>query len=219
MAGDKSPTSEKFRVYGRFAFLRLDKPKKFDDNGEDRWEATALLDPADAEGLKSIKLAISMAATVSKEAYGVVPLALKHLAAKFVPGQKAPEATAKDDGIEIAFYSGDKKDYDGYPGMFVIPAHNSKMKPAVANRRGVSVEPGEDQYPYSGAYGWTSITCWAQVGATQKKYGKRIGVNLRGCQFVKDGEAFGLGDIAPEEEFDALEDEGVEETGGMDFDD
>lgn len=208
MANDKSPTSEKFRVYGRASFLKLAKPKKFDDNGEPRWEATALLDPADAKGLEGIKMAIKAAAATSKEAYGVVPLALRRLAAAFIPGQAMPAATEKDDGIEIAFYSGDKKEYDGYAGMFVIPAHNSKMKPAVANRKGEVVEEGEPQFPYSGSYGYMSLTCWAQVGTTQKKYGKRIGVNLRGWQFAKDGEPFGEGNIAADDEFEALEDDG-----------
>lgn len=217
MASDKSPTSEKFRIYGRGSFLRLDKPKKFDDNGEPRWEATALLDPSSQKGLESIKLIIKTAAAVAKEAYGVVPLSLRRLAAEFVPGVEAPDAKTKDDGIEVAFYAGDKKEYDGYANMFVVPMHNSKMKPAVANRKGVTVEVGEEQYPYAGSYGYFSLTLWAQVGTTQKKYGKRIGVNLRGVQFDKDGEAFSQGDIAPEEEFEALEDSGTD-TGASDDD-
>ncbi len=206
MAGEKSPTSEKFRIYGRASFLRLDKPKKFDDGGDPRWEATALLDPSDKQGLESIKLVIKTAAAVSKEAYGTVPYKLRQLAHIFVPGAAAPEG--KDDGIEIAFLDGDLKDYDGYKGMFVVPMHNSKMKPAIANRKGIAVESGEEQYPYSGSYDWFSLTIWAQVGTTMKKYGKRLGTNLRGVQFAKDGEAFGAGDIAPEEEFEALEDDG-----------
>lgn len=208
-AANKSPTSEKFRIYGRGAFLRLDKPKKFDEHGEDRWEATALLDPASPKGLEGIKLVIKNASIVSKEAYnGVVPLALRKLAAQFIPGASAPDPKAKDDGIEVAFYDGDVKEYDGFAGMFVVPMHNSKMKPAIANRKGVSVDPGEEQFPYSGSYDYFSLTIWAQVGETQKKYGKRLGVNLRGVQFAADGEAFGQGDIAAEEEFAALEDEG-----------
>lgn len=208
MASDKSPTSDKFKTYGRLSFPKLDRPKPFDDGGDPRWEATNLLDPADAKCLESIKLAVKTAATVSKEAYGVVPLALRRLASQFIPGTAAPEASAKDDGIEIAFYSGDKKDYDGYAGMFVIPAHNSKMKPAIVNRRGEVVEQGETQWPYAGSYGYMSLTCWAQVGTTQKKYGKRIGVNLRGWQFAKDGQPFSEGNIAADEEFEALEDDG-----------
>jgi hypothetical protein len=204
-----SPTSEKIRFKARASFLKLDKPKAFEEGGDPRWEAAFLLNPADAKQLEGIKTVVKAMADISKQAYGVVPLALKTLAAQLIPGTPAVDPKTKDDGIEIACYNGDKKDYDGYAGMFVIPSHNSKMKPAVANRKGVSVDPGEEQYPYSGCYVIGSITLWAQVGVTQKKYGKRIGVNLRGVQFDKDGDAFGAGDIAPDDEFDALEDEGA----------
>ena len=204
---DKSPTSEKFRIYGRLSFPKIDKPKPFQGQGDPRWEGTCLLDPADRQGLESIKLVIKQAAQVSKEAYGIVPIALRRLAAQFVPGAPAPGPTEKDDGIEVAFYAGDVKDYDGYAGMFVVPGHNKKLKPAIANRKGVAVEPGEPQYPYAGCYGWYSMTIWAQVGQTQKNYGKRIGTNFRGFQFAKDGAAFSENEVAPEDEFEALEDE------------
>lgn len=214
----ESPTSDKLRFHARGSFLKIDKPKPFDDGGDPRWEAAFLLDPADPKHLDGIKLVLKTAGAMAKEAYGVVPLAIKRLAAEFIPGQAAVDPKTKDDGIEVAFYSGDKKDYDGYAGMFVIPAHNSKMKPAVANRRGVSVDPGEEQYPYSGCGVIGSITLWAQVGKTQQKYGKRIGVNLRGVQFDKDGDPFSQGDIAPEEEFEALEDApGASEDDGVGF--
>lgn len=205
--GKEALTSDKIRFPARASFVRLDKPKAFEDGADPRWETTFLLDPASAKGLEGIKRVIKTSAELAKAAYGgIVPLALKQLAAQFIPDQAAPDPKTKDDGIEIAFYNGSKKDYDGYDGMFVIPAHNSKLKPAVANRKGVSVDPGEEQFPYSGSYVLGSITLWAQ----DNKYGRRIGVNLRGVQFDKDGEAFSQGDIAPEEEFEALEDVGSE---------
>lgn len=207
--GKEALTSEKIRFPARASFVRLDKPKPFEDGADPRWETTFLLDPASAKGLEGIKLVIKTAAALSKAAYGgIVPLALRKIAAQFIPGQEAPDAKAKDDGIEIAFYDGSKKEYDGYDGQFVIPAHNAKLKPAVANRKGVSVDPGEEQYPYAGCYVLGSITLWAQ----DNKYGRRIGVNLRGVQFDKDGDAFSQGDIAPEEEFEALEDVGGESS-------
>jgi ssDNA-binding protein len=70
------------------------------------------------------------------------------------------------------------------------------------------VDPDDEQYPYPGCYGYTSLALWAM----DNKYGKRILVNLRGVQFDKDGEAFSQGDIAPEDEFEALEDEGTSEA-------
>ena len=201
-AKKESTTTEKFKVSGRLSFPRLDKPKSFEEGQDPRWESTFLLDPASKEGLESIKLVIKQAATLGKTAYGFVPLELRKLAAQFVPGQAAPDPKSKDDGVEVAFYAGDRKEYDGYEGMFVVPSHNAKLKPAVANRRGVSVEPGDDQYPYAGCYVLGSLTLWAM----DNKYGKRILVNLRGVQFMKDGEAFSQGDIAAEDEFEALED-------------
>ena len=197
---EKALTTEKIKVWGRASFVRLDKPKAFQEGQDPRWECTFLLDPADAKGLESIKLVLKEAVALSKAAWDIVPLELQKLVHQFVPGQKAPDPKTKVDGIEMAFYDGDTRDYDGYAGKFVIPSHNSKLKPAVANARGVSVDPGEDQFPYSGAYVVGSITLWAQ----DNKYGKRIGVNLRGVQFWKDGEAFGQGDIAAEDEFEAL---------------
>jgi Protein of unknown function (DUF2815) len=90
--------------------------------------------------------------------------------------------------------------------MLAVPAHEyeTRPKPAVANRKGVSVAPGEEQYPYSGCEGIMSVTLWGQ----DNKNGKRVGINLRGVQFVADGDPFGSGgEHSAEEEFDALEDE------------
>lgn len=214
MAKSESITSEKFKFHARAAFVRLDKPKQFNGEGDPRWETTFLLDPADPKHLDGIKLIIKNAADIAKQAYGgVVPLALRQIAAKFIPGQAAPDPKTKDDGIEVAFYSGDKKEYDGFEGMFVVPSHNAKMKPGVANRRGVTVAPGEEQYPYSGCFVIGSITLWAQ----DNSYGKRIGINLRGVQFDKDGEPFGTGDVVAEEEFEALEDGGDDPDAGVGF--
>jgi len=209
VAKKETVTSEKIRLRGRAAFLKIDKPKPYEEGATPRWESTILLDPASKVGLESIKLLFKTAAEVGKKAFGVVPLALKRLAAQFIPGQAAPDPKTKDDGIELAFYDGSKKDYDGYEGMVAVPAHEyeDRLKPAIANRKGVSVSPGEEQYPYSGCEAIQSITLWCQ----DNKNGQRIGINFRGLQFVADGESFGGagGSINPEEEFDALEDEGA----------
>src|SRR5579859_3442493 len=158
-------TSEKFRIRGRASFLKIDKPKPYEEGATPRWEATCLLDPASKHGQESIKLLVKQTAEVCKKAYdGVVPLALKKLAAQFIPGQKEPDPKTKDDGIKLAFYNGDTKDYDGYEGKLAVPAHEyeDRPKPAIANRKGVSVSPGEEQYPYSGCEIVQSITLWCQ---------------------------------------------------------
>ena len=207
MANKEYPTSERIQLYARQRFLRLETPKAFDADGKPRWENTSLLDPSDAKGKQSIKTVLEAAAKLSKETYGTVPLAVKKLAAKFLDSKKVDlnDPANAEDNIKIAVADGDSdkyKDYVGYAGMFIVPAHNSKLKPDVANRKGLRVQPGEPQYPYDGCTGLTSITLWAQVGETQKKYGKRIGVNLRGVQFVADGNPFSQDVI--EDEFQPL---------------
>jgi hypothetical protein len=209
-------TSDKIRLRGRGAFLKIDRPKPYEEGATPRWEATVLLDPASKYGQESIKLLFATTGKLCKEAYGVVPLALKKLAAQFVPGQAEPDPKTKDDGIKLAFYNGDTKDYDGFAGMLAVPAHEyeDRPKPAIANRKGVTVAPGEEQYPYSGAGILMSVTLWGQ----DNKNGKRVGINLRGVQFDCDGEPFaGGGEHVPEEEFEALEDEAAATAGGDDL--
>jgi hypothetical protein len=210
-------TSEKIKLWGRGAFLKIDKPKPYEEGATPRWESTVLLDPASLKGKESIKLLIKTAAAVAKQAYGVVPLSLRKLSHQFAGGPQ-PGNDIKDDEIKLAFYDGSKKEYDGFAGMLAVPAHEyeDRPKPAVANRKGVTVSPGEEQYPYSGAQIIQSVTLWCQ----DNKNGKRIGINLRGVQFVADGEPFaGGGEINAEDEFDALEDEAPSASGddlGMD---
>jgi hypothetical protein len=217
MAKKEIITSESIRVRGRQSFLRLIEPKPFDGKGDPRWEATTLCDPADKLQLESIKLVVKTGASVATKSWGLVPLALRRIAAQFIPGVEQPDPKAKDDGIKIAFYDGSSKEYDGYDGMFVVPAHNTFLRPAVAGRNGKEVVPGDKQFPYSGCLGITSITIWGQ----DNQYAKRLGVNLRGVQFV-EGEpkypAFGQGDIAAEDEFQALEDEGGGDSSDLGFD-
>lgn len=218
----ETPTSEKFTFKGRARFLRLETPKAFEEGQKPRWEATAMVDPSDEQQKAGIRKILTEAAALAKSTYGVVPLQVKLLAAQFL-GEKAPDLNDpknKDDEIAVAFFNGDKKEeYSGYAGQFIVPMHNSKLKPGVVNRKGITVQQGEPQYPYDGSYCLFSATLWCQVGETQRKYGKRVGINLRGVQFVADGEAFTQDQIQGEEEFQALEDEPATATeSSSDFD-
>jgi Protein of unknown function (DUF2815) len=224
MAGKKieNPSSDKLHFYARARWLRLDVPKPFEAGAVPRWEATAILDPSDVKGQAGIALLLSTAAKMSKEHYGVVPLAIKKLAAKFIPGTKKVDLNDpanEDDGIQIPFSDGDAPkwaSYTGYAGMFIATMHNSKLKPAVANRRGITVQPGEEQYPYDGCYAIFSGTVWIHV--THGAYDKRVGLNLRGCQYAAKGDPFTQDTIAAEDEFDALEDAAPTSASASDFD-
>lgn len=50
-----------------------------------------------------------------------------------------------------------------------------------------------------------SIELWAQ---DNKQFGKRINAQLRGVQFLRDGDAFAAGSPASEDEFEDLGDQG-----------
>ncbi len=207
----ETPTSDILQVYARMRFMRLEEPKAFEEGQDPRWEATGILDPSDAKGKEGINKLLTTAAKLAKETYGVTPLAIKKLAAKFLGAAKVDlnDPANQDDGIKVAFIDGDAekyKDYAGYAGMFIVPAHNAKLRPAVANRKGLKVQPGEPQYPYDGCYAILSTTIWIQVGKTEQKYGRRVGINLRGVQFAADGQRFSQDTINAEDEFQALED-------------
>lgn len=186
----------------RLSFLRLDKPEAFEKGQTEKYQATALLDPSDTEHAALIKKIRAAGKELIVEAYGEVPDEIKESPLERLPygfADKHPK----------------KKGYDGYEGMFYV-ACNNPDRPAIANRLGQSVMPGEDQFPYSGAYGNVKFSLWALLGPNRNKYGARLGANLIGVQFVKDGEAFGRGPISAEEEFDALEDNSPVDTGVTD---
>jgi Protein of unknown function (DUF2815) len=223
MAGKRTetPTSAPINFFARGRFLVLEVPKAFEEGQKPRWEATFVLDPSDVKQAADIKNVLEQAAVLAKEAYGKVPLAIKELAAKFIPGTKPIDYNVdRPDDIKVAFVDGDAekyKDYAGYKGMFVIPAHNSKLRPDVVNRAGAKVKRGEPQYPYDGCNVRGSITIWIQTGETERKYGRRVGINLRGVQFVSDNQAFTQDAI--DDEFEALEDEPTAAAaGGSAFD-
>ena len=209
--GKETITSEPINVFGRLSFAKLDKPSAFEEGQPERWEATFLLDPASKQGLESAKAVIKAASDVAKGTWGFVPIALKRLATQVIPGAPAVDPKTKEDDIKLRFYHGDAKadanpeTYSSYEGMLVVPSHNTVVKPRVVNRRGVTVAPGEEQWPYSGCYVMGRITIWGQ----DNKYAKALGVNLRGVQFDRDGEPFGASGDVPEAEFAALEDSGA----------
>ena len=74
-----------------------------------------------------------------------------------------------------------------------------------------------DGKPYSGCYVNAQIAVWAM----QNTHGKRVCAQLRGVQFIRDGESFGGGGVAQVDEFDVIADgaDGDAPAGGEDFGD
>lgn len=177
----KSPTSEILKLNNvRLSFADIYKAKAFSDDQEPKYKANLLLDPSNKE---------------NADAIAAVYAAAKKLIAESGINQKE---------FKLCFGKGDTKTYDGYAGMIYVSASNS-TRPTVVNRRRDPVVEGDHEAPYSGSYVNATITLWLQ----NNKWGKRINANLRGIQFVRDGEAFGARPADAETEFEPL-DEGAE---------
>lgn len=108
---------------------------------------------------------------------------------------KALEAADK-----LCLHNGDTKaDYEGYEGnMFV--SSRAKVRPSVFDQQRQELSEADGK-PYSGCFVNASLELWAQDNG----FGKRINAQLRGVQFLRDGDAFAGGSRpADAEEFDEI---------------
>lgn len=178
-----SPTSNPLKIRrARLSFPRLWEPKAFQEGQKPRYEATFLLDPSDKAHAQIIEKKI--------------PDIIAELAAEAYPNAKEREKFLKVYKSSFGLAEDLDKDYDGYEGMFVLPSHNTQV-PVVIDKDKSPLGEGSGR-PYAGCYVNGSVSFWLQ----DNQYGKRINVNLRGVQFVEDGEAFGAAAVNADEEFD-----------------
>lgn len=102
---------------------------------------------------------------------------------------------------KLALHDGDTKaQYDGVGGNFFISAAaQESARPTVVdgNKSPLTAKDGK---PYAGCYINASIDLWAQDNG----FGKRINAQLRGVQFLRDGDAFAAGRPADSEEFEEV---------------
>jgi hypothetical protein len=119
---------------------------------------------------------------------------------------------------KLALHDGDlKPNYDGYPGnMYLSPSAKESERPSViltlngvnVSRKDFEGDPkGLAEFEklcrsriYSGAYVNASLDIWAQ----DNNFGKRINAQLRGVQFLRDGDAFAAGRPAESDEFETV---------------
>lgn len=127
---------------------------------------------------------------------------------------------AADDSKLRFIVDGNKKDYDGYKGMFVISAtrDQSKGRPLVVNKKPKNDDgtpntvTQTDGIVYAGCYVNATVEVWAQ----NNKFGKTTRAQLLGIQFVKDGDAFGGGSAkANADDFEDLSDTGDYENDSL----
>jgi len=162
----------------RLAFPALFEAKTVNGEGEPAFSAVFLLEPDDPQ-VKSLDNAIAAAA---KEKWGAkAEVILKQM--------RAADKTCLHDGDT-------KADYAGFSGMRFVSARG-KQRPLVLNSD-KSPLTAADGKPYAGCFVNASIELWPQ----DNNYGKRVNAQLRGVQFLRDGDAFGGGGVASADEFD-----------------
>lgn len=96
-------------------------------------------------------------------------------------------------------HDGDSKpQYQGYPGAYFLSCRAQEdQRPSVVDARGKPLT-AKDGRIYSGCYVIALVEIWAQ----DNSFGKRINAQVRGIQFYRDGDAFGAGSAASDDEFE-----------------
>lgn len=108
-------------------------------------------------------------------------------------------------GDKVCLHNGNTKaQYDGYAGNMFVSSRSPSRPLVLGADKVVLVEA--DGKPYSGCYVNAQIAIWAQDNG----YGKRVNAQLRGVQFLRDGDAFGGGAVAQSDEFDVVESDGAD---------
>jgi hypothetical protein len=160
------------------------EPKTVNGEGKPAYSITALLDPVKHKKvIAEVEAAIEEVARAKwgAKADGV----LKQL--------RASDKTALHDGDT-------KAQYDGFEGMMFVSSR-SNTRPLVIDRD-KSPLVSSDGKPYAGCYCNVQVELWAQDNG----FGKRVNAQLKGVQFVRDGDAFAGGAPADADDFGSLDD-------------
>lgn len=131
---------------------------------------------------------------------------------------KAIKEKIAESGIKVpkdkrCLKDGDEVEYNGYEKTWSIKASQSR-RPTVIDRDRTPVTEG-DNVIYAGCYVNAIIDLWIQ----NNSFGKRVNANLYGVQFVKDGEAFGMGPVDVTDDFDDLSDDDDDDEDDIDDED
>lgn len=165
----------------RLAFPSLWKATSPQSGGEAAFSASFLLPKAHKQ-LPEIRKVFK---DLAKEKWGAKADAI----------YKSLEAADK-----LCLHDGDAKaDYEGFEGNLFISAR-AKVRPSVFDQQRQELSEADGK-PYSGCYVNASVEFWAQ----DNSFGKRINAQLRGVQFLRDGDAFAGGSRpADADEFDEI---------------
>lgn len=101
----------------------------------------------------------------------------------------------------LPVHDGDMKaQWGGFPGNFYLSTRSQAgVRPKVVDQRGNPVT-AQDGTIYSGCYVIAFVELWAQ----DNKWAKRINAQVRGVQKLRDGDSFGGGSSAADDEFENI---------------
>jgi hypothetical protein len=170
----------------RLAFPALFEPRVDADTGRKSY-GCALILPIDHPQIEEINKAMDLAGQ----------------------GKWADKWPATKKGLEkqdrMALHDGDiKAKFDGYAGNLFINANSNESTPPTVVDQSRNPLKRASGKPYPGCYVNASIEFWAQKD--HPKGGSRINAQLRGIQFLRDGDSFSAGRPADADEFEEVTD-------------
>lgn len=178
MAEKKRSPAEVMLRNVRLSYPALWKAKAFGDGseGEPKFSAVALMDPATKQGKINIERIED--------------------AIEFVKKEKWPKGAPKLGPSKICLKDSEDMEElkDGYDGMMYLSASDAK-RPRVLDADGIDVRDGDEGAPYAGCMVDMKVRVWAQ----DNKFGKRVNASLVAVKFREDGDAFGAAPFDPDE--------------------
>lgn len=165
----------------RFSYVKLVAPSELSG----KFEANVLIPKSDTVTYKKCLAAIEAAKQIAKD---------KKWGGKIPPKLKSEGLL---DGDEKFTKDGDPD--ENYAGHWYVQARNKEV-PYTCDKNNVRVDPKEI---YSGCYGIASIAFFGY----EFNGSKGIGVDLRGIQFIKDGDPLGGGGGNAANDFEEFDDE------------
>lgn len=170
----------------RLSFPALWEPEQFmsqgKPSGKPKFKGTFLV-PADGALRKQVDATILKVATEYFK--GDAAKAKKFIAA------------TQGNVNKFCWQDGDNKTYDGYAGMFALSA-KSDVRPLVIDQNKVPLT-AEDGKPYAGCYVIGNIEFFMY-----NQQGVGLSAQLRGVQFLRDGDSFAAGRPADSDEFEEV---------------
>lgn len=114
------------------------------------------------------------------------------------------EFKRKEPRMKSCLHDGSESALDGFGDGTMFIRASRKNRPAVVDRELNTLAKDDPGVPYAGCFVNASLRLFAW---SHKTGGKGVSAELRGVQFLKDGESFGAGPIIPEKEFSKIDEE------------